>query len=144
MAKITLTKNAFEKHSSNYKVPAFELDLNKTIRDVAYPHKIYKVLMEQTGTDNPTVKVLENTLGDIVWTRDSIGQYIGTLAGAFPEDKCWFSAITASSYGDTIDGISFGRIDNNSVYLVGYSVGNGNDFNTGGVYEISLLIEVHP
>jgi hypothetical protein len=31
------------------------------------------------------VTVLENTIGDIVWTRIDAGTYHGTLAGAFPD-----------------------------------------------------------
>ena len=44
-------------------------------------------LISQTGTAAPTVTILENTLGDIVWTRDGLGDYIGTLTGAFPSGK---------------------------------------------------------
>jgi hypothetical protein len=31
------------------------------------------------------VTVLENTIGDIVWTRLGLGSYAGTLSGAFPD-----------------------------------------------------------
>ncbi|MES2287229.1 MAG: hypothetical protein V4547_16175 [Bacteroidota bacterium] len=46
--------------------------------------KIYKATLTQSGTDAPVATELVNTLGNIVWTRDSIGYYIGTLIGAFP------------------------------------------------------------
>jgi hypothetical protein len=55
--------------------------------DVVVPYKKYVALMTQTGTAAPTVVVLENTIGDIVWTRDSTGIYEGTLTGAFTLDK---------------------------------------------------------
>lgn len=50
--------------------------------------KVYRALLTQTGTDAPVATVLENTLGGtVVWTRDSMGVYLGTLAGAFPTTK---------------------------------------------------------
>lgn len=51
------------------------------------PYKVYTALLTQTGTSNPTVKVLENNIGAIVWTRTGIGTYSGTLTGAFTVDK---------------------------------------------------------
>lgn len=51
-------------------------------------YKVYTALLNQTGTDAPVATVLENTLGGtVVWTRFSIGEYRGTLAGAFTENK---------------------------------------------------------
>jgi hypothetical protein len=52
-------------------------------------YKNYVALISQTGTSNPTVKILENTLGNIVWSRNGIGEYSGTLIGAFTTDKTW-------------------------------------------------------
>lgn len=45
--------------------------------------KIYKAQIRQTGTNNPTLTILQNTIGDIVWTREGVGSYKGTLTGAF-------------------------------------------------------------
>lgn len=54
-------------------------------------YKIYRALITQTGTNNPTIIVLENTLGgDIVWTRTSQGFYKGTLANAFDDNKTFY------------------------------------------------------
>jgi hypothetical protein len=51
-------------------------------------YKVYVAKLIQNGTDNPLVEaVYQNTIGDIVWTRDSIGHYSGTLAGAFTFGK---------------------------------------------------------
>ena len=53
--------------------------------DLGVGVKVYRALLTQTGTDAPVATVLENTLGgEVVWTRDDIGLYTGTLAGAFP------------------------------------------------------------
>ena len=40
---------------------------------------------------DPTPMVVQNDIGAIAWTRQQAGRYIGTLAGAFPEDKTSFS-----------------------------------------------------
>lgn len=50
-------------------------------------YKSYVALISQTGTAAPTVTILENTIGDIVWTRFALGDYRGTLTGAFPSGK---------------------------------------------------------
>ena len=50
-------------------------------------YKSYVALISQTGTAAPTVTVLENTIGDIVWTRFAAGDYRGTLTGAFTSGK---------------------------------------------------------
>lgn len=55
--------------------------------DLIRPYKVYSALISQTGTDAPTVIVLENSIGSIVWTRTSLGLYTGTLTGAFTVDK---------------------------------------------------------
>jgi hypothetical protein len=48
-------------------------------------YKKYIATISQTGILDPTVTVLENTIGDIVWTRFAVGNYAGTLIGAFPD-----------------------------------------------------------
>lgn len=50
--------------------------------------KRYVSLITQTGTSNPTVSVLENTLGGtVVWTRTGLGEYTATLTGVFTNAK---------------------------------------------------------
>lgn len=50
--------------------------------------KVYRALLTQSGVNAPTASVLENTLGGaIVWARVGLGQYEGTLTGAFPASK---------------------------------------------------------
>lgn len=52
--------------------------------------KIYVALLTQSGTNDPTAIVLENTLsGTLVWTRSATGEYRGDLTSAFPADKTW-------------------------------------------------------
>jgi hypothetical protein len=48
-------------------------------------YKRYIATISQTGILDPTVIVLENTIGDIIWSRVGVGQYEGVLIGAFPD-----------------------------------------------------------
>jgi hypothetical protein len=53
-------------------------------------YKRYIALISQTGILDPVATVLENTIGDIVWTRIGVGEYLGTLTGAFStQDKVY-------------------------------------------------------
>ena len=56
---------------------------------VGRPYKVYTAVLTQQNTNAPNAVVLENTLGGtVVWTRNSSGNYYGTLNGAFPiQDK---------------------------------------------------------
>jgi len=43
-------------------------------------YKVYTALLNQSGTDAPVeVRVHENTIGSIVWSRASTGNYIATF-----------------------------------------------------------------
>lgn len=43
---------------------------------------IYKAIITQTGTAAPVATILENTLKtNVIWTRDAVGAYSGTLEG---------------------------------------------------------------
>jgi len=61
-------------------------------------YKVYTALLTQTGTDAPVATVVENTIGDIVWTRNADGEYTGTLTNAFTIDKT-LCFITVTSGG---------------------------------------------
>jgi len=75
--------------------------------------KVHRTLLTQSSTNAPSAVVLENSLGETVaWTRDSEGTYFGTLAGAFPENKCFF----LSQLNDPASGtISVSRVSDNVI-----------------------------
>lgn len=50
-------------------------------------YKVYTALLSQSGTDAPVATVLQNTIGNIVWSYWGVGLYYGTLSNAFPIDK---------------------------------------------------------
>jgi hypothetical protein len=58
-------------------------------------YRIYSALLSQEGTNAPVATVLENSIGNIAWTRDGIGLYIGTLVDSFPNNST--AAITSDS-----------------------------------------------
>lgn len=49
--------------------------------------KQYVAYINQTGTGAPTANVLINTIGNIIWTRDSPGNYTGTLTDGFRDQS---------------------------------------------------------
>jgi hypothetical protein len=50
-------------------------------------YKVYTALLSQSGTNDPSVEVLENNIGNIDWIRTASGVYEGTLTGAFVSGK---------------------------------------------------------
>ncbi len=50
-------------------------------------YKIYNSLVSQTGTDDPTTIVLNNSLGTITWAYQDVGQISANSAGLFTVDK---------------------------------------------------------
>lgn len=67
-----------------------DLEVTEYIRSAKF--KDYMAAMSQTGTSAPTAAIIDNSLGAVVWTRNSAGNYSGTLTGAFGTiDKCFFT-----------------------------------------------------
>lgn len=81
--------------------------------------KVYRALLNQDGTDAPpTTFVLENQLGgDIIWTREQAGVYIGTLTGAFTYNKTSIHLNTGSSVNG-FQGASWNNV--NSIRVQSY------------------------
>lgn len=114
------------------RVPILESSTVKYVdgADIA-PYLKYVALLTQSGTSAPTATVLENTLGGtVVWTRNDVGDYTGTLAGAFTANKTFMlaavngetsssAAIIPSTIG--VNSIGFYSTDssNNAVELNG-------------------------
>lgn len=58
---------------------------------------------ELTDTAAPVATVLENTLGgELVWTRAGEGSYVGTLVGAFPQEKTMIRMPVMYADGDGV------------------------------------------
>jgi len=79
-------------------------------------YKVYTALLTQSGTNAPVATVLENTLGNIVWSRVATGTYAANSSGAFTTDKTtldfgvldsgavWPHGYVITSYGESITG----------------------------------------
>ena len=101
---------------------------------VVRSYKVYTALIAQSGTSNPTVKILENTLGgSIVWTRDIAGSYLGTLTGAFIANKTFLLLTSYSAYNTEVkatwlDGnrIQLGTFNSSGTQADGIMVGDQN------------------
>ena len=54
-------------------------------------YKVYATLLTQKLSVAPASEILENTIGDIVFTKDTEGPgvYYATLTGAFVNNKTW-------------------------------------------------------
>lgn len=102
------------------------------------PYKSYVALISQTGTAAPTVTVLENQLGGaIVWTRSNVGDYGGTLAGAFPINK---TIAFMGGFNSSTKEALCGRLGDNAVALLSSLSGSQSD---GVLNETSLEIRVY-
>lgn len=105
----------------------------------------YTALISQSGTSDPVVSIIENTIGTIVWTRSGVGAYLGTLTGAFPSTKT-IALCTTATFGGSVYPtlVTIGRQDNNSVFVVTRrtdSVGTNVDTQLSNS---SIKIEVYP
>jgi hypothetical protein len=85
-------------------------------------YKVYRALMNQRGTSAPTAIVLENTLGNIVWSYNAIGIYTGTLNEAFSGNKYFAPIPIQGLESDANDGgggtsYSYFRLDNSTVEI---------------------------
>jgi hypothetical protein len=101
--------------------------------DVVVPYKKYVATISQTGTSDPTVTVLENTIGDIVWTRGGLGLYAANLLGAFPDQNKVYLSINNTLTSVFITEFKWGTLDNvniNTYDLTATSTDGAMSYNT--------------
>jgi hypothetical protein len=83
----------------------------------------YAALVSQIGTANPSATVLQNELsGAIVWTRDTPGVYVGTLAGAFVSTSTVFIVGSVPTPGQMV---SLAWVDEDSFQLKSSALNSG-------------------
>jgi hypothetical protein len=110
--------------------------------DVNSAYTKYVANLNATGIGAPAVTILENTIGNIVWTRNAVGDYRGTLSGAFPTiSKVWFSKpntqFDVANYGAFLS-----RISANVVQLLTTDYDQITPID--GAYSTSFEIRVYP
>jgi len=102
-------------------------------------YKVYKALISQSSTNAPTVTVLQNTIGDIVWTRDGVGVYLGTLANAFTANKTF---LPQPSQNNSNKSIVLFRTGVNVIEIDTFDITN--TLADSLLNENSICIEVYP
>ena len=82
------------------KISTGSLSINGTEinKNGGLPYKIYTAILSQNGTGAPSANILENTIGNIVWSYSSAGSYLATLAGAFTSQKTFFYVSSQAGY----------------------------------------------
>ncbi|SFD94170.1 hypothetical protein [Flavobacterium phragmitis] len=100
-------------------------------------YKIFTAILNQTGTNPPVARVLENTLGDISFSYLARGTYIATLNNGFPEGKT-FTMASAANTNININNMYVGRIDDHTIRMICYS----NSYTSDGINTM-LQIKVY-
>lgn len=109
--------------------------------------KVYRAVITQTGTADPVATVFENSIGAIVWTRTGVGQYVATLANAFPAGKTFmhwgFSSVDAAALSGSAAFMDFTRTSDDTILHSYGAAGDLQDWDYG-VANVSLSIWVYP
>lgn len=108
-------------------------------------YSVYTALLNQTGENAPVATIFQNTIGNIVWARASVGLYSGTLAGAFPSGKVQF--FTSNAFDPAVTYIAYPTNAPNQVEITVYTfdpiegMWNATD---GSIYNMPIEIRVYP
>jgi len=95
------------------------------IPEISY--KVYTAILNQSGTNNPTVTILQNSLGgNIVWTRFATGSYKGTLSNTFTVNKTYVSSSLSQTGNDILNGGPSFILPNSEIDFFYYHVTSGN------------------
>lgn len=90
-----------------------------------FGYDVYVATMTQSGTSNPTVTTLQNTLTDTTptWVRTSIGRYTLTATGSFPDvDKLWIGGVAVNfNSGSSVVALCNGSNVINGNYILRYA-----------------------
>jgi hypothetical protein len=102
--------------------------------------KRYKALITQNGSPSvdPTVKVLENTIGTITQVYTGVGTYTLSSAGLFTLNK---TSLLIGSASDVSAKLYFNQSDINDLVIYTDSGGSPSD---GMISDTTILIEVYP
>ncbi len=79
--------------------------INDSNRAIQPKPKIYRVLITQSSTTDPTVVELENEIGAVVAARTTTGTYTLTLTGAFTVGKTFYSIPAILAFGTNLNNV---------------------------------------
>lgn len=100
--------------------------------------KTYQALIEQEDTDPPIATEIQNTIGNIIWTRESTGLYRATLASTFTANKTLIQA-TIHRNGDAIC-LQANRANDNFIYVMTIDGDYANQDNNSW----TITIQIYP
>ncbi len=144
-ALTTYVNTNVEDNTSNNVTPADVrtsiINTIDTLVGVGVQPKVYKAILNQTGTNAPVATVLVNTLGGtVVWTRSGVGTYLATLAAAFPADKTIIFSTSPVLLEDGESSSAYAGSDD-VFNVVSYSSSVASD---GVINQFSVIVEVYP
>lgn len=104
-------------------------------------YKKYTALLTQVGTDDPSVVILENTLGGIpTVTYSSDGNYFITLVGKWTSNK---TGVFTAQLGSAI--FSALILDNDAIIISTQNISTGTPIASNGLLNNSLIeIRIYP
>ncbi|THU36927.1 hypothetical protein FAM09_18360 [Niastella caeni] len=115
--------------------------LNAVSANQDKPYGEYIAILSQSGTNDPVVRVLENSdPNDIVWTRDSTGSYTGYREYGFSGGYNWFH----SNPSDPTGNVAATRLYKTSAHTVRLVVKDGTLTNKDGWSHITVEIRYYP
>lgn len=106
------------------------------------PYKVFTGVINQNGINNPSVTILQNTLGvALTWTRQSAGIYLANGIGAF-NGTCWAHGEVS---GDADIAIGLERQTNDTFLLASNRFYNGTNNQEDGLLQNACFeIRVYP
>ena len=117
-----------------------ELNAWITVEDLSNkikPYKVYTALVTQSGSSAPTAIVLENEIGDIVWTRVDTGTYRANLTNAFPPAKTGLIVGPVNFFGGSA--MALGRESGDNIDRIELWVLDGFGNNVDGALDKTLV-----
>jgi hypothetical protein len=85
---------------------------------IELPYKVYAALLTQTGTADPVVTIVENTLGTVTINRDSNGRYSVNSSSLFTSNKTIVYINTITSQAGPYGGYSSITAGSSSVFWI--------------------------
>jgi hypothetical protein len=106
------------------------ITVEEAIDEIAPAYRVYTAIITQSGTNPPTVTVLQNTIGTISFEYNGVGLYSAVSAGLFIEGKT-FAFIGTSPDTNSHAVIASSGGGNNSARAIQTSI--------SGVYSNNVL-----
>ena len=78
-------------------------------------YKTYVAILTQSDENDPVATVIQNTIGNIVWSRTGVGDFIGNLSNGFPANKTTINSEIDQFLTTMADTSYTGWIDENTV-----------------------------